>query len=1082
MYLTDDPIKSEEDDSFGHKEYVDTLAEIIQNVEPPWHVGIFGEWGSGKSSIINLLYNRIRSESEYDDVLCIEFDAWAHAEDSIRTELLLELDRRIGEEVNGEGSDGVLGEEEITGRLYDVEEEEQIAKSNNPKAAVQNFWEDSPLLVLAFLGIGVLAALLEYGGHSAIASVFVTALLLPVLGYILQQLDSVTQTIQRKFLYPRKEWTGAYQRIFDSVVDEAEAEKVVISVDNLDRCESGTVYEVLVSLKTFLEDERCIYLIPCDDEALESHLDAISEDGYFGDTRSERKFLRKFFQTHIRIPPFQSEDVEQYAQEQNKELVDEFDPEEIDIVANAYFENPRRIKHAINRLVTIRSIAREREDDQILNENRITGNIPFLAKISILEEEFPGFFKQLVEDPYLLEDINSYFNNELEDSEKKNRAEAILDADERGESRLESFLSSTQRVTAPDVRPFLNLSEQPYSSGLEDLDRVLRYLKTGQEAELRNQIKNIHEKDNSFVQYCNAIQEELRTYRANGRSQPMYAIISSLIAVYDEFDANEETSVARIIGDYLTSDPGRENIKYLDAGAALPAIIQMPKRHSRILFDAFAERVAGDGALQEGVLTAFIDHAKEVPSHAVETLSDNIVELEEAKLGDGLRMLGNSDSAKEHLVTPDIINRSVALLDIDNSKDEFVQTAGFGRFDDIAGPEERSLYVDRLLHLRDEYSGNQAQKLDESLSQHLLAVNNQLTQSGAATVFSSIKELIETQNNEDLDLVEACMHFYDSFSEDTKSEFDQWVSNLFNQWNPQNAQKLIELAEGSDVDVLHTESQVEAFFSRIPGHIDNNDFIVNEAIPRIPAEFDSNIVDLTRNLVRNNNNNVREICLAIIEEHPNRLKGSFGSIIDQCGNQMNREGNSNVKQQLLMPIAIHFSKLSGPEQENLIGQMENLLSRDAGDYRAYNALWKEFEADADADRRAAVVADVREEVVQQINNGQNPDHLTPLIEILQSMPDELADNQGSQLMERLSNRLTDRNLNANQYSIVIEQLAGFGQFYGKESQVLDRVEDVLSKQDNNKVKNAAKQLLDKLEKVGDVDDARLDEVRERYIE
>lgn len=53
------------------------------------------------------------------------------------------------------------------------------------------------------------------------------------------------------------------------------------------------MYDVLVSLKTFLEDDRCIYLIPCDNEALESHLKAINEEDFFGETRSEREFLRK---------------------------------------------------------------------------------------------------------------------------------------------------------------------------------------------------------------------------------------------------------------------------------------------------------------------------------------------------------------------------------------------------------------------------------------------------------------------------------------------------------------------------------------------------------------------------------------------------------------------------------------------------------------------------------------------------------------------------------------------------------------------------------------------------------------------
>ncbi|WP_081605212.1 KAP family P-loop NTPase fold protein [Haloferax gibbonsii] len=569
MYLTDNPIKSEEDDSFGHIEYVDTLSEIIHNVTPPWHVGIFGEWGSGKSSIINLLYNRIRDNEEFENVLCIQFDAWAHAEDSIRTELLLELDQKIGEAVNGEGSEGILGEDEITGRLYDVQEEEEISKQGNPVDVIKNFWNDSPLLAISFIAIAGAAALLEYGGYSAVASVFVTGLLLPILGYVLQQLDTVAQTIQRKFLYPRKEWTGAYQRIFDSIIQETEAEKVIITVDNLDRCESSTVYDVLVSLKTFLEDERCIYLIPCDDEALESHLKAINEDDFFGDTRNEREFLRKFFQTHLRIPPFQKEDVEKYAHEQNEELSDTLDEEAVDIIVNAYFENPRRIKHAINRLVTLRSIARERENGGILTEGRITSDMPFLAKISIIEEEYPEFHKQLVEDPYLLDDINSYFKKELTDDEKEKRVEDILEVDENEpkESRLKSFLSSTQRVTTANIRPFLNLSDQSYSSGLEDFDEVMRFLKTGQQSELLDRIKDIREKGGSFDQYCDAIDDELQTYQSISRDQPMYAIINSLVNVFDRLEEEEQNEVSRVVGRYLTREPGRQFLKYLDASS-----------------------------------------------------------------------------------------------------------------------------------------------------------------------------------------------------------------------------------------------------------------------------------------------------------------------------------------------------------------------------------------------------------------------------------------------------------------------------------------------------------------------------------
>jgi hypothetical protein len=1082
IFLTDDPITSEEEDSFGHIEYVDTLSEIIKNVEPPWHIGIFGEWGSGKSSIIKLLFNRIREQPEFDNVLCIEFDAWAHAEDSIRTELLLELDQAIGEEVNGEDSDGVLGEDEITGRLYDVEEEEQITRSSSAWQTLRRLGAENPYLTGIFVVLALAAIGLEAGGYSTAASVLLTGLLLPVLGYILKQLDTVAQTIQRKFLYPRKEWTGAYQRIFESIIQESEAEKVVISVDNLDRCESDTVYDVLVSLKTFLEDDRCIYLIPCDNEALESHLKAINEDGYFGDTRSEREFLRKFFQTHMRIPPFQTEDVENYAQEQNEQLSNQFDEETVDIIANAYFENPRRIKNAINRLVILRKIAEEREAEGILNPGRITNNTPFLAKISILEEEFSDFYRQLVDDPYLLDDINSYFNNDVEDEDKKERIENILEVDGRGQSRLEAFLSSTQRVTVPNIRPFLDLAEQSYSSGLDDLDDVMKYLKTGQHSELQDQIKEIRERNQSFAQYCDAIDDELQTYRSNSREQPMYSIIGSLVSVFGDLKDEEQEQVSHILGKYLTRDPCLDFLPFLNAKSVFPAIVQMRSHYSRTLFEKYAELVKTDDGLNEGVLEAFIAHAGEIPSDAVSTFSDSVTDLRDDSLSAALKSLAESSEAKEHLVTAEIIELAASLVEMEDREDEYTKTGEYGQFDDIAGVDGRSSYVEKLLELRDDYNGNQADQIDQSLARELVAVGSRISESTAESVFQTIKELLDVKSNERVVLVEAVLHFYESFSGNTWSEVQKLISDLYRDWNPDNVEEIYKFAVENEVPVFESEEEIDALLSRVPNHLDNEDFIVDKVIPRIPPEYDSKIVDKAEELIRNNNSRHRQLGLSIIEKHPARLEGEWGSIIDQCGRQAKNEGNSNVKKEILMPVAKHFSKLDGPEQESFIGQMEILLRGNAGDYKAYKELWEEFAEDTDADRRIAVVGDVREEVAQRLSNNQNPDHLTPIIEILQSMPEELEENQGGRFMERLSNALTNQNLNDNQLETVVEQIAGFEEFYGKEDQILDRLESLLGRTNNNAIKNAAKDLIQRFNQLESVDQERLGVIRKGHLE
>ncbi|WP_281196153.1 P-loop NTPase fold protein, partial [Halorubrum sp. F4] len=120
-FLTDEPIESDEEDAFQHTEYVDALERILGSVEAPWHIGIFGKWGSGKTSIIRLLFNRIEEQDTNGETVCIEFDAWKHADDSVRTELLLTLDQELGKHAGKK--DGLIGEDDITGQLYDVDEQ-----------------------------------------------------------------------------------------------------------------------------------------------------------------------------------------------------------------------------------------------------------------------------------------------------------------------------------------------------------------------------------------------------------------------------------------------------------------------------------------------------------------------------------------------------------------------------------------------------------------------------------------------------------------------------------------------------------------------------------------------------------------------------------------------------------------------------------------------------------------------------------------------------------------------------------------------------------------------------------------------
>ena len=60
--LTDNPIQSGSSDKFGFQKYAEILSEVIIDTDDlPFSIGIFSEWGSGKSSLVNLIQEQIAS-------------------------------------------------------------------------------------------------------------------------------------------------------------------------------------------------------------------------------------------------------------------------------------------------------------------------------------------------------------------------------------------------------------------------------------------------------------------------------------------------------------------------------------------------------------------------------------------------------------------------------------------------------------------------------------------------------------------------------------------------------------------------------------------------------------------------------------------------------------------------------------------------------------------------------------------------------------------------------------------------------------------------------------------------------------
>ena len=75
--ITDDPIEHEKEDTFNFSVYGRNLTSIIRDSFPKFAIGIFGGWGTGKTSLMKLIQNELKQQDK-DRILTVWFDAWRY--------------------------------------------------------------------------------------------------------------------------------------------------------------------------------------------------------------------------------------------------------------------------------------------------------------------------------------------------------------------------------------------------------------------------------------------------------------------------------------------------------------------------------------------------------------------------------------------------------------------------------------------------------------------------------------------------------------------------------------------------------------------------------------------------------------------------------------------------------------------------------------------------------------------------------------------------------------------------------------------------------------------------------------------
>lgn len=388
-------ILSKDTDLLNTSIYANNLVDLIKSAPQGqvFNIGLFGSWGSGKSSIIATAKERLISSKDLK-VKFVTYDAWKYANDSFRRMFLFEVQKELGFKRTP------LMEKFYQNSNQDVDVKNQISPLK--------VWLMVAISIIVLLVVSLLNIEIEY--KISIYSIF--ALLSVLIGILTGCFNQLKVAISKPFMFAPEQFEQCFQEMMEEALkpniiqrafqfitrnpDCISHKKIVIVIDNIDRCNSEQSYNLLTDIKTFLCDERfnIVFVIPVDDEALRKHILNKSHNNNTDEcARDKEEFLRKFFNVTLRIKPHQPTEMYEFAQKLNTKYSLGFNSATINIASKEYAKNPRRVIQLFNNL----SAELANYDDAFASKYET-----LICKILIIREEYNDFYQELLKDYTLL--------------------------------------------------------------------------------------------------------------------------------------------------------------------------------------------------------------------------------------------------------------------------------------------------------------------------------------------------------------------------------------------------------------------------------------------------------------------------------------------------------------------------------------------------------------------------------------------------------------------------------------------------------------------------------------------------------
>jgi GTPase SAR1 family protein len=297
-------------DLLGFKVHADLIKGVITNKRIlPVSVGIFGDWGSGKSSIMRMLEQELNTENQ-EDTACLYFNGWVFegyddAKAALIEDILVKLkeNKKFGHKIK----------DEVTTLLKSVNW--LRAGGFLMKNAIQ-----PAFMAYATGGASLIVDIVDRAKDFFGNTLENTAELISKLdteegkniigdlkGIIKKGNSDAIPTAVRKF-----------REDFEKTINKTGIKSLVILIDDLDRCNPERIIDNLEAIKLFLNVPKTAFIIGADERIVRHAIECRYKSPNIQSAEIEQykgivtDYLEKLIQVPYRLPRLSNSDVETY--------------------------------------------------------------------------------------------------------------------------------------------------------------------------------------------------------------------------------------------------------------------------------------------------------------------------------------------------------------------------------------------------------------------------------------------------------------------------------------------------------------------------------------------------------------------------------------------------------------------------------------------------------------------------------------------------------------------------------------------------------------------------------------------------